>query len=369
MQGTMKLQTLMSIFLGRRNLVFWIFFLVATGGTALNFWIPKQYTSSTTVLLDTKSANPTSANTAGEVGEQRFLREQVAVIASFSTALRVVDSLGLDKTTEGRQMYNREEAALGNLSTLPLKSWLADALLKKLKVHAAADGNLVEVEFTSSDARLAASIANTFVQTYVKAVADGQSNSAKYQIQFAQRQLADLREGMSNVEKNIYELQQSETYFAIDERFDVENKRLQDLRSRVVSTVSTNETALAQLRTDYEMQKNRVSEINALRAKLKAQQSNLEAMRRSYDFAMQRVWQGSFDERPSTFSVTVLRVAQASSSPSLPKLWINLPLCFLIGAILAMASALVAELFDRRIRSEADAAELLGLPVLASVNL
>ncbi len=369
MQGTMKLQTLLSIFLGRRNLVFWVFFLVAAGGTSLNFWIPKQYTSSTTVLLDTKSTNSAATNAAAEAGEQRFVREQVAVIASYSTALRVVDALGLDKTTEGRQMYSLEEAAPGQVSTPPLKNWLADALLKKLKVHAAADGNLVEVEFTSPDARLAASIANTFVQTYAKAVADSQSNNAKFQIQFAQRQLADLRDGMGNVERNIYELQQSETYFAIDERFDVESKRLQDLRSRVVNAAATNATALAQLRSDYALQKIRVAEINTLRAKLKGQQSNLEAMQRSHDFAMQRVWQGSFDERPGTFLVSVLRVAQAPVHPSLPQLWINLPLCFLIGAILAMASALVAELFDRRIRSEVDASELLGLPVLASINL
>ena len=365
----MKPDFLIPILLGRRILIFWVFFVVAAFGTALNFWIPRQYTGTATLLVDTKTANFGLLSPIGEATDQRFLREQVALISSYSMALRVVETLGLDKSTEARLMVAAQEDNGESGNGVTLKRWLATALLKKIQVRAASDSNVMEVEFTSIDPRLAATVTNTFVQAYIKTVTDNQSNSSKRQNQFVQRQLADLREGMSSVEKNIYDLQQREDYLAIGDRFDTESKRLRDLGVRLISTPPMIEPALTQLRSDYEAQKTKVAEINSLLSKLKVQQSNLEAMHRSHDLAMQRFWQESLNQHPDAFTVIMLRAAEVTDAPTLSKLWINLPLSFLIGLILGIAAGLLAEFFDRRIRTETDASDVLRVPVLATVNL
>ncbi len=369
MPGILKLEILGPILSGRYRFVFWVFFVITALGTVLNFWIPKQYTSTATVLLDTTTAKLGNTRSTSDVADQRFLREQVALVSSFNTALRVVEALGLEKSTEARQLRDAEEEARGSLSQGPLKGWLADSLLRKIKVRAASDSNVLDIEFTSTDPQFAAAIANAFVRAYIKTVADNQNSSSKLQIQYVQRQLADLREGMSSLEKNIHDLQQQEEYFAIGDRFEIESKRLQALQTRIVNSVKASEAELVQLRAEYEAQKVKVANIDALRAKLKAMQSNLDVMQRSREFAMQRIWQDSFSNQPDAFSVINLRAAEIPDSPTLPKLWINLPLCALIGLILGVVVALVVELIDRRIRTEADVREVLGLPVLATVAL
>jgi uncharacterized protein involved in exopolysaccharide biosynthesis len=271
----------------------------------------------------------------------------------------------LDKSTEARQLFAMEAESKGSL-----KTWLSESLLKKLQVKPRGDNNVVEIEFTSSDPRFAASVANAYVQSYIKAVADNQSNSSKRQIQFVQRQLTDLRDSIGGVEEGIYELQQRDEYFAIGDRYELESKRLLDIRTRINSAaVGSNEASLGVLRSEFEAQKVKVQELKALQTKLKVMQSNLEVMRRSYDFAMQKFWQESLNERPEAFSVVSLRTAEAPDSPAIPRLWINLPLCVLIGLILGGGAALAAELVDRRVRTESDATEVLALPVLATVVL
>jgi capsular polysaccharide biosynthesis protein len=92
-------------------------------------------------------------------------------------------------------------------------------------------------------------------------------------------------------------------------------------------------------------------------------------MQRSHDFAMQKFWQESFNERPEAFSVLILRSAESPDNPSLPNLRINIPLSLLIGLLLGVGAAIAVEAIDRRIRSESDVTELLALPVLSTIVL
>jgi uncharacterized protein involved in exopolysaccharide biosynthesis len=342
-----------------------VFLTVVALGIAVNFWIPKQYSTSATILLDTTAGGTVPQGSVAIAAEERFLREQTALISSSNMALRVVDALGLDKSTEARQLYATESMGKGTL-----KAWLAESLLKKVAVHASSDANVIDIEFTSSDPQLAALVTNMYVQTYARAVSEAQSNSSKRKVQYAQRQLAELRDNMTGIEKNITEVQQQDEYAAIDDRYATENKRLQELRSHLAaSSAKAPEAVLAHLRSEFDVQQNKVAEIKTLQTKLKGLQSNLEVLQRSHDFAMQRLWQESFNERAETFSVVNLRAAEIPERPAVPRLWINLPLAFFIALVLALGTAVVAETIDRRIRTEADVTQTLGLPVLARVAL
>ena len=361
----MKFDVFMPIIVGRRNLVIWVFLAVVALGIAVNFWIPKQYATSASVLLDRTGSGNLPPSSMAIAAEERFLREQTAFISSSSMALRVVDALGLDKSSEARQLYANEGMGKGTP-----KTWLADTLLKKIAVHAASDANVIDIEFTSSDPQLAAQVANMYVQTYAKVVSEGQSNGSKRKVQFAQRQLAELRDNMVGVEKSIKEIQQQDGYVGIDDRYAAENKRLQDLRNRLTAnSAKAPQGVRAQLQSDIDAQQSKVAEVTALQTKLKSLQSNLEVLQKSQDFAMQHLWQESFNDRVETFSVVSLRAADIPETPAVPRLWINLPLCVFIALVLALSTAMVAEAIDRRIRSEADVALTLGLPVLARVEL
>ncbi len=361
----MKFDVLMPIVYGRRHLAFWVFLTVVVVGIAINFWIPKQYSTSATVLLDKASGGSAPAGLTAIAAEERFLREQTAFIASNSMALRVVDALGLDKSTEARQIYAAEAMGKGTV-----KTWLADSLNKKVSVRASSDANVIEIEFTSSDPQLAAQVANMYVQTYARTVTEGQSNNANRKVQFVQRQLSELRDNMSAIEKSIKEIQQQDGHASVGERYEAESRKLQDLRARLAaSSAKTTPEALAHLQSDMEAQQSKVADIKSSQEKLKGLQANLDVLQRSQDYAMQRLWQDSFNERAETFSVVSLRAAEIPETPSVPRLWINLPLSVVIALILSLSAVMFAEAIDRRIRGESDVALVLGLPVLARVAL
>ena len=359
----MKFKQILSILVARWWIMFWIFFCVTAGGIALNYMVPKQYQASATILLDAKSAGGDTQKVASDSYTDRFLRSQVALITSYSMAVRVVESMGLDKSTEARQLFYADGQGKGSL-----KGWLADTLLKKLEVRTSSDSNVIEIQFTSPDPRLTSSVANAFVQSYIKTMTDNQNNTSKKQLQLVQRQLTDLRDSMDGVEKNINELQQRDEYIGVEARFETENKRLAELRSRVAAAgAATAESVMTSLRSELDAQQTKVNDIKSLRTKLKVLQSHLEVMQRSYDFAMQKFWQESFNERPELLSVYILKAAATPDDPALPKLWINFSLALLIGLLLGAGTAIAVEGLDRRIRSELDVTYLLNLPVLATV--
>ena len=361
----MKFKQILSILVARRRIMFGVFFIVAAGGIALNFMVPKQYQSSATILLDSKSSGDDVQKIATDSYVDRFLKSQVALITSYSMAMRVVESMGLDKSTEARQLFQSDGQNKGTL-----KGWLADTLLNKLVVKTFSDRNVMEIQFTSPDPRLASAVANAFVQSYIKTMADNQNTTSKKQLQLVQKQLTDLRESMDGVEKNINELQQRDEYSGVESRFEVENKRLTELRARVAALGSVApESGSAPLRVELDAQQAKVNGIKTLRTKLRMLQSNLEVMQRSYDFAMQKFWQESFNERPELLSVYILKAAATPEEPALPKLWINFSLALVIGVLMGAGTAIAAEGIDRRIRSELDLTYLLNLPILATVRV
>ena len=94
----------------------------------------------------------------------------------------------------------------------------------------------------------------------------------------------------------------------------------------------------------------------------------VESAQRIYDNALQRFGQTNMESKTVQTEVSVLNPAVAPIKHSSPKIFINILLSIILGALLAIGIAIVAEAIDRRVRTAEDLFQMLDLPVLADIN-
>jgi capsular polysaccharide biosynthesis protein len=85
--------------------------------------------------------------------------------------------------------------------------------------------------------------------------------------------------------------------------------------------------------------------------------------KRAYDSAAQRHSQTSMESRMDQGNVTILGKAIPPVEPAFPKMPLILALAIVVGGLLGMGLALVAELIDGRVRGKDDLMEYVGAPV------
>jgi succinoglycan biosynthesis transport protein ExoP len=125
----------------------------------------------------------------------------------------------------------------------------------------------------------------------------------------------------------------------------------------------------AALNQAMKTQKERVLELKSGRANIDVLQRNVDNAQRSYDQALQRFSQTMLESRSDLSNITILKSAIPPLKHSSPKTLLNLVLSIFVGTLLAVIVSMVAELFDRKIRSKEDIESILGIAVLADLPI
>ena len=150
---------------------------------------------------------------------------------------------------------------------------------------------------------------------------------------------------------------------------------LTELRSRLdaettkvtggVSVSNTiNRQREAEIRGSLEAQRAKVLRLKAVRDEGMVLQRDMENAQRTYDAVLQRFTQTSLEGQTTQSNVNMLTQATPPLEPASPRIVLNTLLAIFVGTLLAVGTALVLELRDRRIRGLDDAVAALGLPVI-----
>lgn len=94
----------------------------------------------------------------------------------------------------------------------------------------------------------------------------------------------------------------------------------------------------------------------------------VENAQKFYDAAMQRTVQTRMESELNQTNIAVLNKAVPPEKEAKPKLLLNLIISLFVGGIFGLGTALFGELLNRRVRSETDIIDTLGVPVFAIVN-
>ena len=147
-------------------------------------------------------------------------------------------------------------------------------------------------------------------------------------------------------------------------RLDAETRRV---TGGVTVTNTINKQREAQLRNALEVQRNKVLTMKAVRDQGQVLVREVESAQRTYDGMMARLNQTAMEAQSTQSYANILTTAAPPAEPSSPKILLNSALSVFIGALLAVAVALVLELRDRRVRAPDDVVTSLGLPVLGTL--
>lgn len=151
--------------------------------------------------------------------------------------------------------------------------------------------------------------------------------------------------------------------------------QLEELRSRLEAetrkltggvgvNLSIQRQREAQLRTELDAQRGKLLRLKTVRDEASVLQREVESAQRAYDALQQRLLQTSLESQTTQSHVNLLTAAAVPSQPSSPRIWFNTLWAVFLGTLVAVGAALTLEMHDRRVRSAADAARVLRLPVI-----
>ena len=205
-------------------------FVLIFGGTVLGslFW-PKKYTATASVVVDAKP-DPVSAIVYPGLTSPAFMATQVDVIQSDRVAMRVVRNLKLADNPAFRAQWRDETGGEGTIET-----WLADTFQRNMDVKPSRESNVISVSYKAQDPRVAAALANAFVQAYIDTALEMRVDPARQYSTFFDVRAKEARDALEKAQAKLSAFQSDNGIIASDERFDVENARLNELSSQLVA--------------------------------------------------------------------------------------------------------------------------------------
>lgn len=235
-----------------------------------------------------------------------------ARLSEISSQLVVVQAQAYDSQTRLKQMT--EATAKNRLQELP--DLLGNTLLQSMKA-----------DIAKADAKLA-----ELGQRYGK-------NHPQYQSAVAE--LSSLRRKM-DVEIN-------NAVGSVRQAAEIDKHREKELQQALDS------------------QKQRILDLKQQRDVLDVLTKEVENSQRAYDTASQRAGQVHLESQIDQSNIAVLNPAIPPLKPAGPKIRLNLLFSLFLGGLLGTGFALLAEMFDRRVRTAEDISEGLGLTVLGEI--
>ena len=214
----------------RWRLVLSVLFSVVALAGAYSALLPKQYAATASVVVDLRTPDPIAGTVMQGMMIQSYLATQADVIQSERVAVRALRSLGLQNSTEYHALWLQGTGGAGEF-----EPWLAETLLKKLETKPSRESNVLNIAYTAGDPKMAADMANAFVQAYIDTTLDLRVEPAKRYNSFFDERAKELRAGLEAAQARLSAFQQSKGMIATDERLDVENSRLAELSSQYVA--------------------------------------------------------------------------------------------------------------------------------------
>ncbi len=146
------------------------------------------------------------------------------------------------------------------------------------------------------------------------------------------------------------------------------SEEAQRLTNSIGNSASINQQRESQLRTQVEAQKIKVLGLNRLRDEMAILQKDVEVAKKAMDAVTQRFSQTSIEGQSNQSDIAILNPAIPPTSPSSPRVLLNIVLGAFVGMVLGIGFGLLAELLDRRVRGRDDISIILGVPVFAVIE-
>lgn len=203
---------------------------VATTLLVSIFLLPKQYTATSTLVIDSISKDPITGQLVSSQMLPGYMGTQVDIINSTTVALKVIDKLKLVDSPGTREQFMESTEGKGDI-----RNWLAALLLNNLDVEPSRDSNIIQINFDASDPQFSAIVANAFAKSYIDMNLELRVEPAKQNAAWFDNQIAALRTTFEQAQAKLSDYQREHGIVESEERMDVESQRMAQLSSQMVA--------------------------------------------------------------------------------------------------------------------------------------
>src|SRR5258708_19549262 len=215
-----------------------IFCMVVGLSITLYSVMQKKCTATASIVVDPKIDPVAGGPGLSEVVMASYLNTQADVITSERVAQKVVKAVGLDRMPSFQEGWRKKTNGVGDITI-----WLARYLLTGKKVvagppantSATRQTNVIEISVKWTDPKLAAAIANSFAQAAIETNIELKVEPAKQYSGWFDQRSAALPADLERKQKPPSEFQNPSAIVATDEKLDVENARLTELSTELVT--------------------------------------------------------------------------------------------------------------------------------------
>jgi chain length determinant protein EpsF len=152
---------------------------------------------------------------------------------------------------------------------------------------------------------------------------------------------------------------------SLKERIAAENNKVV---ASLGATTQVNRQRQAELMSALAAQKARVLDLKHQRDQGAGLQNDVLTAQRNLDAVTQRLAQSSLQSQTPQSNIAMLTPATEPLTPYSPNVFMNAVIGILLGLAGGIAIALLLERTDRRVRSDAEIVQLLGLPLLGRIS-
>jgi len=235
--------------------------------------MPKSYTATATLIVNTPHDNPLPNGTSGN-DLADYVATQAELIDSPAVLVPVVDRLHLanDPHLSGG----------GNLSAAALRAYAARNLAQSVNVEEGRGGQLLQIEVSTGDPQQAALIANTVADVYLLEDRQRANDPVSQQAELSSHELDQLRAKVVAAQAQVTAFREAHGLASIGgDAADTENATLQNLQTRLVEAQNQRRTLEAQQAGQIDTGDEALSNprVSALRAQLADLQGKLAALR------------------------------------------------------------------------------------------
>lgn len=229
----MNFQQFLSILWARKIIAVIALALIVTTTLVVSLLWPKSYKATTNLVLNYKGADPLTGMAVPAQLMPGYMPTQVEIISSQRVALKVVDTLGFERSTVVQQQFQEATKGEGNI-----RDWLADSLLKSLEVQPSRESSIITIGYEGNDPRFVAMLANAFAEAYIQTTLQLKVEPSRQAAIWFNGQVKALREDLNKAQAKLSAYQQETGIISVDERMDVESGRLAELSTQVVAAQS-----------------------------------------------------------------------------------------------------------------------------------
>jgi chain length determinant protein EpsF len=227
----MTLKQFLLVLRARWRLVLGVFAAFVAATIAVSLLMGARYTATATVVGDTKTDPLTVVPGYAAQNSTAYIATQVDIISSPRVAQRVAKNLKMDKSPAYIADWQSSTGGRGDILV-----WIGDSLQKVLVVTPSRDSSVIEIAATWSDRNTAALLANAFAQAYIETSVELKVDPAKQYAAYFEERARALREDLQAKQQRLSDY---ETKTGIvptsDARMDIENARLTELSSQLLS--------------------------------------------------------------------------------------------------------------------------------------